>query len=181
MKELKLEELTTRQKLGMTMTALMTGTDEENVEYVLGLIRDHALGAVWINWPAAERNALLAKVKETADYPILIMCDAEGGMSNLRIGKHNAIGCSGRPELAYIFGKVIGVTARSLGYNAVCDPILDLCDGNFLCGQTIRSIGGDKYKVTELAKAEGNTYSTLTFFTFKRSMAAVTRAETLLA
>ena len=44
MKELKLEELTTRQKLGMTMTALMTGTDEENVEYVLGLIRDHALG-----------------------------------------------------------------------------------------------------------------------------------------
>ena len=158
MKELKLEELTTRQKLGMTMTALMTGTDEENVEYVLGLIRDHALGAVWINWPAAERNALLAKVKETADYPILIMCDAEGGMSNLRIGKHNAIGCSGRPELAYIFGKVIGVTARELGYNAVCDPILDLCDGNFLCGQTIRSIGGDKYKVTELAKAEARGF-----------------------
>ena len=75
MKELKLEELTTRQKLGMTMTALMTGTDEENVEYVLGLIRDHALGAVWINWPAAERNALLAKVKETADYPILAQAD----------------------------------------------------------------------------------------------------------
>ena len=66
MKELKLEELSVRQKLGMTMTALMSGTTPENEEYILDLIREHALGAVWINWPSPRRNELLAKVKVRA-------------------------------------------------------------------------------------------------------------------
>ena len=158
MKELKLKELSVRQKLGMSMIALMSGTSDENVEYILELIRNHSLGGVWINWPAPNRNALLAKVKETADYPILIMCDAEGGISNLRIGKHNAIGCSDSEELAYMFGKVVGVTARQLGYNTVCDPILDIAEGNVLCGGTIRSLGSDKYKITKLAKAEAKGF-----------------------
>ena len=158
MKELKLEELTTRQKLGMTMTALMSATTPENEEYILDLIREHALGAVWINWPSPRRNELLAKVKATADYPILIMVDAEGGMANLRIGKHNAIGCADREDLAYAFGKVVGVTARKLGYNTVCDPILDIVSGNALCGATIRSVGSDKYRVTELSRAEARGF-----------------------
>lgn len=158
MKELKLEELTARQKLGMTMTALMTGSSDENVAYILDMIRDHALGAVWINWPSPKRNEFLARVKEVADYPILIMCDAEGGMSNLRIGKHNAIGCADKEELAYAFGKVIGVTARNLGYNTVCDPILDIVEGNALCGATIRSVGSNKYRVTELSRAEARGF-----------------------
>lgn len=166
MKELKIEELSVRQKIGMTLTALLTATSDENIEYVLDLIRNHSIGAVWINWPDARRNELLKRVKEAADYPILIFCDAEGGISNLRIGKHNAIGCSGRADLAYTFGKVIGVTARQLGYNAVCDPILDLADGNYLCGQTIRSLGGDKYKVTELAKAEAKGFHDSGILTF---------------
>lgn len=140
------------------MTALMTGTSDENVEYILGMIKEHALGAVWINWSAKNRNELLAKVKEAADYPILVMCDAEGGMSGYRIGKHNAIGCADREELAYAFGKVIGVTARKLGYNTVCDPILDIVEGNALCGATIRSVGSNKYRVTELSRAEARGF-----------------------
>ena len=180
MKELKLEELTVRQKLGMTMTALMSDTSPENEEYILEMIRNHSLGAVWINWPCTRRNELLAKVKEAADYPILIMADAEGGMANLRIGKQNAIGCADREDLAYAFGKVVGVTAKSLGYNTICDPILDIVDGNALCGATIRSIGSDKLRVTALSRAEAKGFHDSGILTVGKHYPGTAETDTLI-
>ena len=55
MRELKLEELTTRQKLGMlTIATLFTYTDketqQEQLDYVLELVKDHSVGAVWVNF-----------------------------------------------------------------------------------------------------------------------------------
>ncbi len=180
MKDLKFEELSVRQKLGMSMIALMSSSSNENVEYILDLIRNHSLGGVWINWPTPNRNTLLAKVKEAADYPILIMCDAEGGISDLRIGKHNAIGCADSEELAYTFGKVVGVTARQLGYNTICDPILDITEGNALCGATIRSLGSDKYKITKLAKAEAKGFHDSGILTIGKHYPGSTETELLM-
>ena len=48
MKELKLEELSIRQKLGMTFTAFINGssrTPEEDA-FILDLIKNHSLGCV---------------------------------------------------------------------------------------------------------------------------------------
>ena len=50
MKELNFEELSIRQKLGMTFTASLHGpyVTPEDEAFVLDLIRNHSLGAVWI-------------------------------------------------------------------------------------------------------------------------------------
>lgn len=154
MKELKFEELTTKQKLGIAMVANINSLETESAPYTLELIRQRCVGAVWVNPNPGKYEEIIAKVKEAADYPILIMCDAESGIGDYKIGRHNSLGCTGSEELAYTFGKVTAVTARKMGYNIVCNPILDIANGNGSCGKNVRSIGGDKYKVAALAKAE---------------------------
>ena len=153
MKELNLHELTPRQKLGMVTAFLVNGSDE-NIDYIYDKIRDHACGAVWLNPTFKKCKEVMAKVKEIADYPVLIMCDAESGIGDHLIGRHNSLACTGSEELAYIFGKVTAVTARQMGYNVVCDPVVDMCIGNHCCGATVRSMGNDKHKVAALAVAE---------------------------
>ena len=162
MKELKFEELTLEQKLGMVMTGAIVREDglwndemfKENLEFILELIRKRSLGAVWISPRIKKWKEAMKAVKAVADYPILIITDAEPGIGEHLIGRHNAIGSTASEELAYTFGKVTGVTAREMGYNVVCDPVLDMCDRWETCGSNSRSLGSDKYKVTKLAMAE---------------------------
>ncbi len=149
-KELKFEELTLKQKLGMVSIATVTTRQNpEYEEFVFNLIKEHSLGAVWIQQGYSEDDmpSLVKKVNEIADYPIIIMQDAESGVMEYMVGKHNAIGCAGTEEHAYAFGKCIGVRARSMGYNMLCDPVVDMIDGN------TRSMGTDKEKVAKLAVA----------------------------
>ncbi len=151
MKELKFEELTTRQKLGMTFTATIHRNSEdctEDDEFVFDLIRNRSLGCVWIQQGFINAEKQIAKVREIADYPILIMTDGESGVGEYLVGKHNAIGTTGSEKHAYAFGKAVGVTARKMGYNVVCDPVVDMIDGS------MRSMGVDVDKVTALAMAE---------------------------
>lgn len=156
MKKLNLKELTVRQKLGMCMTAHVGKLSD--VETVEELLKDHALGAVWVI-PTIEGQAeAIRRIKAAADYPVLIMCDAESGIGAHKIGRHNAIGCTGSEELAYVFGKITALTARSMGYNVICDPVLDMVKCNWTCGGTVRSIGKDKYEVARLAAAEARGF-----------------------
>ena len=146
MKELNFEELTTRQKLGMVYTAILHGEiSEDDEKFVLELIKDHSLGAVWIQQGYENTIPMLKKVREIADYPILIITDGESGVGKYRVGKHNAVGTTGSEKSAYIFGKTMGVAAREMGYNVVCNPVVDLKDGSMRC------YGTDADKVTELA------------------------------
>ncbi len=151
-KELKFEELTTEQKIGMTMTAVCNRPKDTDVDFIEKLIKEHSLGALWIT-PGADTDATLKRLKNAADYPLLIICDAESGMAPHLIGKHNSVGMTDSEELAYMFGKVTAITARKRGYNVVCDPVIDMTNGNATCNGTARSLGGDKYKVAKLASA----------------------------
>lgn len=154
MKELKLNELSVKQKIGMAMCGRIgLGLNDPDTQYTLEMIRNHSLGAVWIYHDVPDFNECMAAVKEAADYPILIVSDAESGLPPYTIGRHNAISCTGDPKYAYAFGKVTAVTARKKGYNVICNPILDLNHANSVCGNTVRSLGGDKKKVAELAAA----------------------------
>ncbi len=160
-KELKLEELTTEQKLGMVMCGHVNNLwddtkSDANVEYAINMIKEHKLGAIWVtnNYKFEET---MARIKEAADYPILICTDAESGFRSEGaelIGQHNAIGTCNTTESAYAFGKVTAVNARKAGYNVVCNPVLDMVNHNALCASTNRSMGGDKYRVAALATAE---------------------------
>ena len=152
MRELKFEELTIEQKLGIVTIATVT-EDEKQLEYILELVKSHSVGAVWVTPGRKLSDIAIKKIKETADYPVLIMTDAEGGIGDFATGRHNAISRTGSEELAYIFGKVTAITARQMGYNVVCNPILDLTVVNSICGMVDRSLGPDKYQATAYAKA----------------------------
>ena len=163
-KELKLEDLTVEQKLGMVMCGHINNLwdekkSEANAEYALQMIREHRLGAVWMGAANYKLEEFMAKVKEIADYPILIITDAESGYNYNNketdlIGCHNAIGTCNTTESAYAFGKVTAVNARKMGYNVVCNPVLDMIKEDSCCSMTMRSLGSDKVRVTELAAAE---------------------------
>ena len=68
LKEIKLEDLSPRQKLGMSMISLITKKDPAKVEYVLEMIRNHSLGAVWVNHMTPGRAELIQQIKDAADY-----------------------------------------------------------------------------------------------------------------
>ena len=138
----------------MSTIAFCQNPEQCDPDYLEELIRAHALGAIWVV-PRNERNfPLLKRLKEAADYPMLIFTDAENGLGEHQIGRHNAIGCTGSAELAYIFGKVTALQARALGYNVICNPVLDMVNANWTCGGNVRGYGHDKHEVVRFASAE---------------------------
>lgn len=161
-KELKLEELTVEQKLGLSMVAFFWSDATGDVEYIEELIKKRALGGVWIYPRPTEEglragNEMRKRLVELADYPLLTVIDAERGFGEYTVGRHNAIACVDTEESAYAFGKVIAAEAARQGVNVICNPVLDMYKGgleNSICGHTSRSLGWDKHRVTELAAAE---------------------------
>ena len=154
-KELVLEELTTKQKLGMTLTALIQSIEGPfPIAPVLDLIKKHALGGVFVQGSRPNYQEIVNMIKEAADYPILIMTDAERGIAPYQIGSQNAIGRTGSAELAYLFGKAMAIRAREIGFNVVTSPVLDMCHENVTCGGNNRALGHDKHEVARLAAAE---------------------------
>ena len=153
MRELKFEELTLEQKLGMVLNAYWTPWYDhgraECEEWILDQIKKRALGSVWIQQSEPDADVFLKRVRETADYPILIFTDAETGIGEYKVGKQNAIGCTDSEAHAYAFGKALGVTARKRGYSVVCNPVIDLSKKG-----SQRSMGADVERVTRLAAAE---------------------------
>lgn len=153
MKEIVFEQMSVEQKLGFVYAlSLYTDCPPEDEEYALALIRERSLGAVWVQWEeenAAFLLARIARLRAAADYPLLILTDAESGMDEYKIGHHNAIGRVGREDRAYTFGRVLGVTAREKGYNVVCCPVLDASENG-----SSRSMGADIQKIAALAVAE---------------------------
>ena len=155
MKELNFEELSKEQKIGMTLTALVQSIEGPfPISPVLDLIKKRALGAVFVQGSRPCFQEIVNMVKETADYPILIMTDAERGIAPYLIGSQNAIGRTGSAELAYLFGKALAVRAREIGFNVVTSPVLDMCHENVTCGGNNRALGHDKHEVARLAAAE---------------------------
>ena len=158
LKELKFEELSLKQKLGMVYTGFLNSwvKNEDNEDFIFELIKEHALGAVWIQQGSRDYVEMLEKVKEIADYPIIIITDAESGMTtpegSFLVGRHSAVANAGDLKYAYAFGKVSASLARRLGYNMICAPILDMKRGY------IRSFGTDKERVAEVGCAVAQGY-----------------------
>ena len=153
MKEIKFEEMTLRQKLSFVHNATLNkDCKQADEDYVIELVKQRAIGSVWVQWSVLKPDLIrnrIKRIRETADYPILIITDAECGFGDYKIGHHNALGRVGGEEYSYAFGKKLGVMARELGYNVVCNPLLDV---SFLGSN--RSFGSDIHEVAKLAKAE---------------------------
>ena len=151
MKPLRKEDLTIEQKLGMTLCATLSH-GEADTEYVLQKIREHKVGAVWVN-PTKDPKAVIDRVRAVADYPLVIICDSEHGYLD-KIPQQIALTAAGaREEDAYAFGYTTAANLRAAGYTAACNPVVDICKENTPCGHTTRTYGGDGETVTRLAKA----------------------------
>jgi beta-glucosidase-like glycosyl hydrolase len=149
LKELKFEELSVKQKLGLIHTPRMSDDfPEATIEYICNQIRNHALGAVWIQFSEKNSQKYMKMVREIADYPILIITDAESGIGEYMVGKSNSIACTGDERYAYAFGKVTAFQAHEMGYNVVCHPLLDISTGG---GQ--RYFGSDKHIIAKMCAA----------------------------
>lgn len=157
MKELNFNELTTAQKIGMTLVGCLSRdsvneeTFDTELEYLLELIRNHSLGGVWVSKNIVRFAEAMEAIRRTADYPILIITDAEGGIDEYEIGRLNSLGVAGREDLAYTFGKVVAAKAREQGYNVICAPVVEIQRGCGVCGKNTRALGSDKEKVASLA------------------------------
>lgn len=153
MKEIIFEEMTLKQKLSFVHNATLNAwCTREDEDYVIELAKNRAIGSVWVQWSnvhsALIRNRI-KRIRQAADYPILIITDAECGFDEYRIGYANALGRTYKEEYSYAFGKKLGVTAREIGYNVVCNPLLDIS----LTGSN-RSLGSNIHEIARLAKAQ---------------------------
>ena len=148
-KELKLEELTLEQKLGMVLcTNAQPHFSENEIEKMLQMIREHRLGAVWVSRGAPGRNDILKRINEVADYPILIVGDAEQGYDKYVFPTARSLGATGyNEELAYSYGRVVGYELRELGFNAMNGPVVDLSNNS------MRHMGTDAEAIARLAVA----------------------------
>ena len=155
LKELRFQDLTVKQKLGIVHTPLLQiGVVDGGVDYVIEQIKAHSVGIVWVQWGTTPEAVsfcedIIGRLRAAADYPLVIVTDAEDGMSPYRIGQHSALGTTDTIEHAYAFGKATAIVAKSHGYDMVCNPILD----GRKSGWT-RGYGEDKHRIARLAMAE---------------------------
>ncbi len=126
---LKLEQMTLEQKLGFVMCARPLRPDAD-VDFVLEMIRKRAVGCVQI--PTANAD-LVKKVRDAADYPILIINDAEQGFpASLRVKtQHMTLAACKDEKTVRAFAKCLVHDAQTAGFNAVWGPVVDVlsCDG----------------------------------------------------
>ena len=125
---LKQEELTLEQKLGMLYCA--RPFNDRDLEFTLELIKKRALGSVQI---LPTQPHYMKKVKEVADYPIIIVCDTETGYPTSKkqpIPLMTLAACD-QPKYYEVFAKAIATEARAAGYNATWNPVVDVlhCNG----------------------------------------------------
>lgn len=128
--QLKLEELSLEQKLGMLYCA--RPKSDEDLEYTLKLIKKRALGSVQV---PPKKPHYMKKIREAADYPILIICDTETKFPTSEKQEISlmALSACDKPEFYEVFAKAIATDARKAGFNGTWGPVVDILNGDAPC------------------------------------------------
>ncbi len=149
MKPLKLEELSVEQKIGMVYCA--RGFKQEgNLEFVLELIRNHALGCAMV---PADRPDVMAKIREAADYPIILINDMEMGLpgSELPPIPMMTLSACDKPEYYRAFARALVTEAKAAGFNGAFGPVIDVLGGDGPA-RVYRTFSDDPQKVANAAE-----------------------------
>ena len=150
-KLLKFEELTVEQKLGMVLCARkFSGADEDNVGFIVELIKNHALGCVQLNANLHEVNQ---RILEAADYPLLVFNDTERGFPTSTLPKVPLVSLAACDNPAYYrsFARCIARDAKAAGFNGTWGPVIDTTHGDGPC-KVHRTFSDDPEKVGETAE-----------------------------
>ena len=152
-RELDRAALTTEQKLGLLLCANLNHGDAD-VDDAVEMIKNHSLGSVWVTHHHPKRDEIIARVREAADYPIIIMYDAENGCAPYNIPGVISLSAAHKSEkYAYSFGRITAAASARLGYNTICNPLLDRRTKNRPCGGMTRTISPDKEVAARLGAA----------------------------
>ncbi len=149
-----IENMTPEQKLGMVFCARRF--QEEDVEFILELIRKRALGCVQYY---TRRPDLMERILSAADYPILVFTDAEDGFPITKLPKIPlmSLAACGDPACYRAFAKGVVRDAKAVGCNGNWGPVIDIlrCDGPCKVG---RHFSDDPDRVTEIAREIAGIY-----------------------
>ncbi len=148
LKQLKLEELSTEQKLGMLLCArAFLKISKEEEDFILELIRNRSLGCVQMSWNNPE---LMQRIKEAADYPIIIITDMEMGCPGSKLPPIPMMTLSAcdKPEYYRAFARAVVSEAKQKGYNSVWSPVIDVLDGDGPC-RVFRTFSDDPDRVAK--------------------------------
>ena len=152
---LRFENLTLDQKIGMTLMGAGGSPGFQQFAYALEKIQKRELGTVWVindQYDAPEHfRDHIRQIHENADYPVLVIMDAEHGYGPFKIGRQIALGYVDDVDLTYRFARAVGAKAREDGYTGICSPILDPGGPEILC--PTRSFNLDKEGILRHGRA----------------------------
>ena len=145
---LKIEDMTTRQKLGMVFCA--RNLEGENLDYILEMIKNRELGCIQLQ---AHRPDITEKVLAAADYPILVFNDAEMGFPTSDLPKIPLMSLSACDNEEYLraFAKGISRDAKKAGFNGNWGPVIDILRTDGPC-RVHRRLSDDPGKVARSAE-----------------------------
>ena len=126
MNYLKVEDLTLEQKLGMLLCA-RRWDEQEDIDFTFELLKNHALGSIQI--PRDENTAkLIKKIKEAADYPVLIIADMERGYPLCDLPKVTALSLAAcaTEEHYKAYARGIVKYAKGDGLSGTWCPVVDI-------------------------------------------------------
>lgn len=155
MDKLDLDSLSIEQKVGQMFLA-REPRNQSDKDYILGLVRDCALGGIHTKDPA-----FAAELRAAASYPLLICENMENGYeksAEIHLPSPMAIGATGSEEYAYQFGRLTALAARRDGYNLVFGPIFDLAMTPAACCVGPRAFGAGRELVASMATAAVRGY-----------------------
>ena len=159
MENLRFEDLTLEQKLGMVYCARplnYVDNGSDNLEFTLELIRKRALGCVQVL--PADKEAM-HKIKEAADYPLLIICDTERGFPTSKLPPISlmALSACNKPEYFRVFAKGVVTEAKAAGYNGTWGPVIDVLSTDGPC-KVRRRFSDDPMRVARGAEEIAKVY-----------------------
>lgn len=160
MEFLKLENLTVEQKIGMVLCARRFR--EDDVEFILELVKKRALGSfqapVW-------KPEIIKKIKDAADYPILVVNDTERGYPTSELPKVPLVSLAAAGKKEYYRAYAKGVVRDSLadGLNGTWGPVIDILHNDGPC-KVHRCLSDDGDKVGEIAEEIARVYNENHYF-----------------
>jgi len=144
----KLSEMTFDQKIGMVLCARRCGYAAE-FEETLELIKKRAVGCVQIPLNA-KTEEYVRRIREVADYPVLLINDMEQGnpLSEYPRIPAIALAAANNKEYTKSFAKGIVSSAKKMDIDGIWGPVVDL----HFCGSCNRNYGDSPESVLEVTE-----------------------------
>lgn len=167
--------LSLKQKIGQMIMSAIPGTFSDNpavkfddeLDTLISKVSPGGIILFGKNFSSAEQvKTLVDALQIHSTVPLFIAVDQEGGVVS-RLNENGGIthtpfpsqrivGNTGKPENAYVLGRIIGKELSSVGINMNMAPVADIDspEGNRAIFLDSRSFGKDKYLVGKMVSEE---------------------------